>query len=884
MALRSAYDIVQAGELRVRRPTLKDAPLPTAAATDDYLFRPTDDPSLSLGNPLYSLTPQRAASMFEAAMQGEMTEIQWLFEWISRLDADVIALLDRRMTAISQLDWRIRIPSELSDEDKALAEAQAEALQQVYDAIDNLPLVIAHLAGAAFRGYAHCYVRSVSDIEILDQWYFIRCGLNGPWYWNPDAMQTNYRALRGSEIRPKDWLIFERPNNLLFLAVLKYLRTIWNERYWDKFCEAAAKLGTIIIGPPGMSQAQVAGFKADALGIAKGGSGVLPSGSTVNSTNATRGPVPFEARLDHLSEKLVLAATGGILTSLAAPTGMGSGVAEQQGQVFGTIARSDAHQIAAVFQHRIDRAVLRQHFRGQRQLAYFDLSDDDDAKSSSEVFADAASAVTAGYRIAQHQLEELTGYRLVPAPAPGAGMGFSSFGASAQPTQAAASSPAPAAPEEPQRPAVAPPAPAEHVAAANERIGVMGCTPIENDAHGSEESLAAPAQVQPAPTEAPESWAAPLADAVNAWLQAAEDGATVEQLQEQLDALSNVLEDMDSDALAEQLAEHMTQAAAAAIAAEIDAKPELAHLAKSDNRPVKNSAPSVLARWVQKILPIANAEGGVEIAPLSRAVAKFLGKEVTPSAFGTAEWDQVAADIKDRAFFSARIESASLLQTMKNKLAQALQLHRKALHGAPQGPTEPAGMDRSAFVREMRDELAQDGYNLAQGSQDLRDITSQRRLRLIFDHNAEAAAEAARYQIHQDPDVLDAYPVRELIRIEGRQVPRDWQQRWRAAGGMLYAGGRMVAPINSDIWVKISRFGQPYPPFDFNSGMGVIDLPRDEAERLGALPATQKPRAAGLNAGLSAGLTGMDANTLKALQTALGGNYSVSGGRIGRAS
>ena len=45
------------------------------------------------------------------------------------------------------------------------------------------------------------------------------------------------------------------------------------------------------------------------------------------------------------------------------------------------------------------------------------------------------------------------------------------------------------------------------------------------------------------------------------------------------------------------------------------------------------------------------------------------------------------------------------------------------------------------------------------------------------------------------------------------------------------AQGDMIAGVNNPIWARISRFGLPYPPFDFNSGMGVKLIPRKEAEK-----------------------------------------------------
>ena len=42
----------------------------------------------------------------------------------------------------------------------------------------------------------------------------------------------------------------------------------------------------------------------------------------------------------------------------------------------------------------------------------------------------------------------------------------------------------------------------------------------------------------------------------------------------------------------------------------------------------------------------------------------------------------------------------------------------------------------------------------------------------------------------------------------------------------------MVALKEDPVWTRISRFGQPWPPFDFNSGMGVEDVSHDELRRV----------------------------------------------------
>jgi hypothetical protein len=45
----------------------------------------------------------------------------------------------------------------------------------------------------------------------------------------------------------------------------------------------------------------------------------------------------------------------------------------------------------------------------------------------------------------------------------------------------------------------------------------------------------------------------------------------------------------------------------------------------------------------------------------------------------------------------------------------------------------------------------------------------------------------------------------------------------------------MIARKDSPIWEELSRFHTPYPPFDFNSGMWVKDVSREEAVGFGIL-------------------------------------------------
>ncbi len=113
------------------------------------------------------------------------------------------------------------------------------------------------------------------------------------------------------------------------------------------------------------------------------------------------------------------------------------------------------------------------------------------------------------------------------------------------------------------------------------------------------------------------------------------------------------------------------------------------------------------------------------------------------------------------------------------------------------------------------------------------------RIGLIYEMNVAEAREYGRYVRGQDADTLAMYPAQEFLRVEQRRIPRtDWEIRWRAAGGKIIRG-RMVALKSDAVWTNLSRFGRPYPPFDYGSGMGIEDIDRDEAIELGLLPADE---------------------------------------------
>jgi hypothetical protein len=257
----------------------------------------------------------------------------------------------------------------------------------------------------------------------------------------------------------------------------------------------------------------------------------------------------------------------------------------------------------------------------------------------------------------------------------------------------------------------------------------------------------------------------------------------------------------------------------------------------------------------------------LDTAPNPSAVSRLRERAAVPSALDTAGWENIALGLRERAFFSARVEDARLLSAIQKKLDHALSL-----------PPEEAFASKSTFIADMRRFMgAPDGDTAS-----LTDLSSSRRLGLLYEHNIEDAYSYARWKTENDnPAILDEFPAQEFLRVESRANPRDtWPERWATAGGQTH-GGRMIARKDSPVWTALSRFGHPWPPFDFGSGMGVADVARAEAEALGVIPPGAKiaPQAADFNAKLEASLPDAAPAILADLKSTFGDQIDITGGK-----
>lgn len=79
---------------------------------------------------------------------------------------------------------------------------------------------------------------------------------------------------------------------------------------------------------------------------------------------------------------------------------------------------------------------------------------------------------------------------------------------------------------------------------------------------------------------------------------------------------------------------------------------------------------------------------------------------------------------------------------------------------------------------------------------------------------------------------LEEFPAEELIEMGTPKYKRDWHQAWQAAGGKIF-NGKMIAAKGDPVWIAISDFGYPCPPFSFDHAFWTQSVDRKEALEYG---------------------------------------------------
>ena len=116
------------------------------------------------------------------------------------------------------------------------------------------------------------------------------------------------------------------------------------------------------------------------------------------------------------------------------------------------------------------------------------------------------------------------------------------------------------------------------------------------------------------------------------------------------------------------------------------------------------------------------------------------------------------------------------------------------------------------------------------------------RIQLCIDTFQGLTNGLARWFHEPSEDYKEQYPAWVLTKVVQVEESVNWTERWQNCGGKIYSNDRMAAPVDDPIWLKISDFGFPFPPFALNSGMGWRPVSHKEFLDLGGqLPKDAQP-------------------------------------------
>lgn len=383
-------------------------------------------------DPLRSLTADWIETNYRLEVnKGLYAKPSWAFHELSRtcsLLGDKVRFWKAQLAA---LEWHIAIAKDAQegakDADPAKVERakkQQDALRTAYESLENLKAALKHLASARFYGFS-ALRKTGNQLQIVDPWNVIHdiqwlanAAPTMKWHFNEQALASLDKAAM-PEMTPAEYIIRECEDpSLLELMRLAY-RANKVMDFRERNLEEASKNQVIILTGANMPEpgtTERTALEAALNSARKGESAVIAKGmpdcpTEVHKMDASKGLPFYTTTLDNIDQAMTKAVTGGMLTMLSMPTGIGSGASDTQAATLATLVADEAGEINEVMQKGFDRFVLEKAGlleKGERPLAYFELSSrqEIDPKGNAELLV---AMKAAGFEVAEEQASEMLG-------------------------------------------------------------------------------------------------------------------------------------------------------------------------------------------------------------------------------------------------------------------------------------------------------------------------------------------------------------------------------------------------------------------------------------------------------------------------------------------
>lgn len=209
-------------------------------------------------------------------------------------------------------------------------------------------------------------------------------------------------------------------------------------------------------------------------------------------------------------------------------------------------------------------------------------------------------------------------------------------------------------------------------------------------------------------------------------------------------------------------------------------------------------------------------------------------KAILPTTLDSAQIAKLGPQVNQLAVISSNVYQADFLTKVKQVVESIVSPHTE--DGVSRG------FNRATARTALKDSLKKLGYQPPSGQAGrIVDLSSDQRLNLIIDTLTSMARGFGQWKTGMGQQLIQTRPASELYRAEDRIEPRPWEEIWPEAAAAIdpdafdvyQSTGEMIARKDSPIWMQISDFGNPFPPFKWNSGMWTKDVKRADAMALG---------------------------------------------------
>lgn len=328
-------------------------------------------------NPLSGLNPAKVRRLYELYREGKYADVQLAWDALEEYDDMLGTVLERRQSALGEMEWDVLIDARAVGEDaalQALAEAQQDYITRRLREVENLSDAIKWLGLANFRRYSALEVLPAGGGErwlAIHHWLLCRPALEGAWCYN-ELAETSCTRTEPIDMSAVILREVARPIDLVAMFLVSAKEAAIDG--WDSFLEVFGNPALFFKMPPGTSDDQRDEYASIIKEISSDGAGVYPDGGEIHTVETSAANADaFSSRAEWCDKALVRRATGGLLTVLA-ESGSGTLAGSAHMEAFRQIAANDAISIAECINRQYVRRRLAAQFPGQPVLVYFTLT------------------------------------------------------------------------------------------------------------------------------------------------------------------------------------------------------------------------------------------------------------------------------------------------------------------------------------------------------------------------------------------------------------------------------------------------------------------------------------------------------------------------------